>query len=88
MLDYVSVDYGRAVQSGKILNEGEFREQVEFAGQAVKFLSTLPEHPLRSALVKEGQLLSRSVQSIAPAEQVSVSYMQTGSVPAFLSGDC
>ena len=76
MLDYVSVDYGGAVQSGKILNEGEFREQVEFAEQAVKFLSTLPEHPLRSALVKEGQLLSRSVQAIAPAEQVSASAQQ------------
>ena len=32
--------------------------------------------------------LGNYIEAVPPAEQVSVSYMQTGSVPAFLSGDC
>ena len=32
--------------------------------------------------------LGNYIEAVPPAEQVSVSYMQTGSVPSFLFGDC
>ena len=76
MLDYVSVDYGGAVLLGKVIHEDEFKEQVEFSGQAVKLLGGLPEHPRRAALVAQAQELSRSVQAKAPAEQVSAAAQQ------------
>lgn len=71
MLDYVSVDYGRAVQQGKILNQEEFKEQVEFSAQAIKLLSKLPEQPRREELIAQAQALAHSVQNTAPAAQIS-----------------
>ena len=76
MLDYVSVDYGGAVEQGKVLNDDEFKEQVEFSGQSVKLLSGLPDHPRRAALVEQALELARSVQAKVPAEQVSASAQQ------------
>lgn len=43
MLDYVSVDYPEFVKDGKVLNEEEYREQREFATQAIALLEQLPE---------------------------------------------
>jgi high-affinity iron transporter len=76
ILDYLSVDYGGSVLLGKVLNEGEYREQVEFAEQSVKLLSGLPQHPLQADLVKDAGELARSVNEKAPAEQVSASAQQ------------
>lgn len=76
ILDYLSVDYGGSVLLGKVLNEGEYKEQVEFAGQSVKLLTGLPQHPLQADLVKDARELARSVNEKAPAEQVSASAQQ------------
>jgi high-affinity iron transporter len=76
ILDYLSVDYGGSVLLGKVLNEGEYREQVEFAEQSVKLLSGLPQHPLQADLVREAGELARNVNEKAPAEQVSASAQQ------------
>jgi high-affinity iron transporter len=76
MLDYVSVDYGGAVQQGKVLNEDEFKEQAEFSDQVIKLLGRLPEHPRRAGLVAEALELSRNVRTKAPAEKVSASAQQ------------
>lgn len=76
ILDYLSVDYGGSVLLGKVLNEGEYKEQVEFAEQSVKLLSGLPQHPLQADLVKDAGELARSVNGKAPAEQVSASAQQ------------
>ncbi len=73
ILDYLSVDYGGSVLLGKVLNEGEYKEQVEFAGQSVKLLSGLPQHPLQADLVKDAKELARNVNEKAPAEEVNVS---------------
>lgn len=76
ILDYLSVDYGGSVLLGKVLNEGEYKEQVEFAEQSVKLLSGLPQHPLQADLVKDARELARNVNGKAPAEQVSASAQQ------------
>ena len=76
MLDYLSVDYGGAVLLGKVLNEGEYKEQAEFAGQSVKLLAGLPRHPLQADLVKDAKELAQSVNEKVPADQVSVSAQQ------------
>ena len=58
ILDYLSVDYGGSVLLGKVLNEGEYKEQVEFAEQSVKLLSGLPQHQLKADLVKDARELA------------------------------
>ena len=73
MLDYLSVDYGGSVLYGTVVNEREYREQTEFAGQSVKLLAKLPAHPNQAALVKEAQELNRIVLAKGLAEQVSAS---------------
>lgn len=76
ILDYLSVDYGGSVLLGKVLNEGEYKEQAEFAEQSVKLLSGLPQHPHKADLVKDARELARNVNEKAPAEQVSASAQQ------------
>lgn len=70
MLDYVSVDYGRAVPAGVVLNEDEFKEQVEFANQSMILLGKLPVHVNQPALLVSAQELLSSVQSKVPPEHV------------------
>jgi high-affinity iron transporter len=76
MLDYLSVDYGGSVWFGKVLNEREYKEQAEFAGQSVNLLTKLPAHPNQTALIKEAQELDRIVQAKASADQVNASAQQ------------
>lgn len=45
MLDYVSVDYPEFVKDGKVLDESEYKEQLEFATQAGGLLATLQTIP-------------------------------------------
>ena len=69
ILDYISVDYPGAVQDGKVKNEDEFKEMVEFTGQVVTSLKALPANPRQSALIADGTKLARMVkEKAAPAE--------------------
>jgi high-affinity iron transporter len=56
---------------GKVLNEGEYQEQAEFAVQSVKLINRLPEHPLLADIIKDAQKLANDVADKAPAEEVS-----------------
>jgi len=76
MLDYLSVDYGGTVLLGKVLNESEYNEQVEFATQSAKLMEKLPESPLLASMVSDAQNLTRSVIDRAPVEQISKSAQQ------------
>jgi high-affinity iron transporter len=71
MLDYLSVDYGGSVLFGKILNEGEYKEQAEFAAQSLKLITRLPDHPLLPNMIKDAQKLANDVADKARAEEVS-----------------
>ena len=71
LLDYVSVDYGGSVLMEKVVNESEYREQADFADQAVKLLDELPEHPEKGHFKEQGQALTNMIQSKLPAEVVT-----------------
>jgi hypothetical protein len=43
MLDYVGVDYPGAVKDGKVLDESEFKEQVDFVTQATRCWPSCPK---------------------------------------------
>jgi len=71
MLDYVSVDYPSFVKYGKVVDESEYREQQEFAGQVAELLRTLPNVPQRAELLNEALALKARIDAKAPGEDVS-----------------
>jgi len=71
LLDYVGVDYGATVKDGKVVDEAEYKEQLEFVGQASGLLAQLPERPARAGLVEQASRLRALVQAKVPGEQVS-----------------
>lgn len=72
MLDYVSVDYGGTVLYGKILNEREFGEQLEFAEHSAALMNKLPENPERASFIAQAAEIAAKVKDKAPADHVSV----------------
>ena len=51
LLDYMAVDYGGAVEGGRIKSASEYAEMTEFAGSVSSRLATLPPKPERAALL-------------------------------------
>ena len=52
LLDYIGADYPPTVEAGKVVDDSEYREQVEFLGVLQGLVADLPERPERAALVK------------------------------------
>ena len=67
LLDYVGVDYAEAVADGKVKNEDEFKEMLEFTGQVAGLLKSLPPVPQQPALMGQAEALARRVSDKAPA---------------------
>jgi high-affinity iron transporter len=61
LLDYVAVEYPGFVQGGKVLDAGEYAEQVEFSGQVEQRIRALPPKPDRDALAQRAQALQRAI---------------------------
>ena len=72
MLDYVGVDYPGAVKDGKVLNQGEYDEQVEFVVQARSLIGQLEARPERAALVTDADRLIGLVKDKRPGADVAV----------------
>ena len=53
LLDYVAVDYGGAVQDGKIVSASEYAEMREFSGSVAEKIASLPNQPAKPKLVGE-----------------------------------
>ena len=51
LLDYMAVDYGGAVEGGRVKSASEYAEMTEFAGSVSSRLATLPSKPQRAALL-------------------------------------
>ena len=71
LLDYIAVDYGEAVQGGRIVNQFEYDEMLEFSGSAAKRIAALPAGPARSGLEGEAARLGQAILAKAPADQVA-----------------
>ncbi|OAI94946.1 cytochrome c/FTR1 family iron permease [Pseudomonas putida] len=50
LLDYIGADYPPTVKAGAVLDESEYREQLEFVGTLQGLLADLPDRPQRKAL--------------------------------------
>jgi high-affinity iron transporter len=61
LLDYVGVDYDRAVEDGRVRNAEEFKEMLEFTAQVVEEMKALPANPRRAALIGDAERLAALV---------------------------
>jgi high-affinity iron transporter len=61
ILDYLAVDYGGAVQDGKVIAPSEYDEMQEFAQTARNKISSLEEKPERQTLLKESEALQAAI---------------------------
>jgi high-affinity iron transporter len=50
LLDYIGADYPVTVQAGRVIDESEYREQLEFLGVLQDLVSGLPARPERAEL--------------------------------------
>ena len=50
LLDYISADYPPTVEAGKVIDDGEYREQLEFTQVLQELISGLPAKPEKAAL--------------------------------------
>ncbi len=71
LLDYVGVDYGGAVEDGKVKSAEEFKEMTEFSARAASQIRALPDNPRRAALVADAEALAKRVAGKVAAADVA-----------------
>ena len=71
MLDYVAGDYPQAVKDGKIVEESEYKEQVDFVTQAVTMLGELPARADQAALIMQARRLLALIEAKGAAPDVA-----------------
>ena len=71
MLDYISVDYPQFVRQGKVVDEGEYAEQLEFATQSLALLQQLPARPEQPALLDKARALRGAIAAKADGSAVT-----------------
>ncbi|CAM5271015.1 FTR1 family protein [Rhodanobacter lindaniclasticus] len=71
MLDYISVDYPEFVRDGRVLDQGEYAEQLEFATQSLTLLQQLPAQAGQAALLDKAQALRAAIAAKAEGKTVT-----------------
>lgn len=70
-LDYLGVDYAGAVKDGRIVDRGEYAEQLDFATSVRTMIAELPARPERPALEATAAGLVASIRDKRPAEEIA-----------------
>ena len=70
MVDYIGVDYPEFVLDGKVLNEDEYAEQLEFSADVVRRIVALPESDGKSSLVDQARALQAAVTDKADGQRI------------------
>ncbi len=76
LLDYLAVDYGGAVDSGKVISDSEYKEQLEFIGTALQLSHELPELQSATEIQQGISGLSDLIQSKADEGVVAATARQ------------
>lgn len=69
-LDYLSVDYPGSVSHGQVVNEAEYHEQQEFAGELGKQFAKLPDNPAKAGISADIAKLVRLIDNKAEGHEV------------------
>ena len=78
LLDYIGADYPPTVAGGKVLDAGEYREQVEFSAVLAELVQGLPAHAERAALEQGVQHLRQAIEQRQDGPQVARQARQLG----------
>lgn len=70
LLDYIAVDYGGAVDDGRVVNDTEYAEMREFARTARANIEALPVTARKRRLIGEARKLERTIATRRPAAEV------------------
>ena len=70
-LDYIAVDYPGAVENGRVLDEGEYGEQREFAAQMLEQLARLPQTEQTPKLQAQLAQISDAIDARRPGDEVA-----------------
>lgn len=79
LLDYVAVDYGGAVQAGRIVSQSEYSEMREFSASAAEGIAALRATPAKAKLVAESQSFKSLIDSRAAPAEVAAAARSLGS---------
>ena len=78
LLDYVAVDYPEAVQGGRVVNEAEYAEMIEFSGSVRERIGRLPAHDAQAGLTGQADRLRQAIAAKAPPEQIAQTARRLG----------
>ncbi|MFJ5297337.1 FTR1 family protein [Pseudomonas sp. NPDC088368] len=78
LFNYVSADYPATVADGKVIDEAEYREQLEFLGAVQGLIAGLPERPERAELTQGAKALLSAVEQKDDGAQVAHQARQLG----------
>ena len=62
LIDYIGADYPPTVEDGKVIDETEYREQLEFLAVLKGLIADLPERPERAELTQGVMALQRAIE--------------------------
>lgn len=71
LLDYIAVDYTKAVVNGKVVSQSEYAEMREFSVTARARIAALADNPQRVALLEQSDALVQLVAQHAPSDVVA-----------------
>ena len=72
LLDYIAVDYREAVQDGKVVNDAEYVEMVEFSKSARERIAQLPATGARQDLQQKAVALEKLIAGKQPPDTIAV----------------
>ncbi|MEL7708329.1 cytochrome c/FTR1 family iron permease [Citromicrobium bathyomarinum] len=70
LLDYIAVDYASAVSEGRVADEFEYREMVEFSDVVARQIAAFPDTKDNQALIHRADQLRALIANKEPAERV------------------
>ena len=78
LIDYIGADYPPTVDDGKVVDETEYREQLEFLVVLKGLIADLPERPERAELAQGVNALHNAIEQHQDGADVARSARQLG----------
>ncbi|EUB73173.1 iron permease FTR1 [Pseudomonas sp. GM41(2012)] len=78
LLDYIGADYPETVQAGKVINESEYQEQLEFTKALQGLIATMPPKPEKAGLEQGVSTLRNAIAARQDGADVARQARQLG----------
>ncbi|MDI3372574.1 MULTISPECIES: cytochrome c/FTR1 family iron permease [Pseudomonas] len=78
LLDYIGADYPPTVRDGKVIDDGEYREQQEFSAVLADLIKALPAHAEQTGLEQGVQALRQAIDERQDGAAVARQARQLG----------